>query len=147
MRFHKGKFLLSVLTLMISQQAAAAYYQQFYQNAIGLGTANSESAVLEHAAGQCANPAGLVQLYSRRFVATGFYGYVNAQFKGTHTYTLPSTQTISYSGKSSTSVNGIFPKFYYGAPLNANWAYGISMTSPFMGELEYSDAGISRYSG
>lgn len=74
-------------TALISYSAYASYYQQFYQDARGLGTTNVGAAAdAQDAAIQYANPAGLAKLKRQQIIAGGIFGIANAEFNGRHRF-------------------------------------------------------------
>jgi long-chain fatty acid transport protein len=127
--------------------ARAAGFALLEQNASGLGNAYAGSAaVAQDASTMFFNPAGLAVLPGMQLVVAGSGIYVQSEFSGTGTDTIPGISVGSGTG--GNAGGGAFvPSLYFSMPLGERFAAGIGVGAPFGLRTEYDDGWLGRFQG
>jgi len=136
--------LLSALTLfglVFSTSIFAAGFQLYEVSSPEMGFAGAgQAAFAENAAISYFNPAGMTQLKHSQMLLGTQMMIVNAQFQQNSKTTI--------SGDDGGNAGNLFPGFaaYYVYSYSNNLKFGLSVNTPYVGGLNYSNGWVGRYS-
>ncbi len=139
----------SVITLTLSTQATGGGFALVEHGASGLGNAYAGAAAVS-ADGSTAwfNAAGITELGERKVSVAAHLISSSTEFTNRGT-TLEVANLgggdISGPDTASAGTNTALPNFYYTAPINDEWFYGLSIGVPFGSSSEYDRDWVGRY--
>lgn len=115
-------------------QSQAAMYQQWNQDAAGLGDAQSGSAAsAQDASTEIYNPAGLIMIKQQQAVFGANINMPTFKFDGSSTFEgQPSGSENAKGGKYFLS-----PFLHYAAPISNTWAFGFGISSGYNAQSDW----------
>lgn len=135
-------------TVAFLPQSQAGGFALVEHGASGMGNAYAGAAAVAHDASTIwFNPAGMSELDGRE-IGLGFHilksntewddegTSLNASFGG---------GPVSGPDDASPGTTAFLPNFYYSAPINAQWRYGLGIGAPYGSSTEYEDDWKGRY--
>jgi len=128
--------------------AQAGGFALIEHGASGMGVAYAgAAAVADDASTAWFNPAGLSELDGRTIALAGHVLAAQTDFsnRGTTQPTVLGGGEISGPDSASPGTTAYLPNFYYAAPINERWNYGLSIGVPFGSSTEYDDEWVGRY--
>lgn len=140
--------------LALGSQTHAGGFALIEHGASGLGNAYAGAAAIA-ADGSTLwfNPAGLSELTKREIAVAGHVLNSNVKFsdRGTRLNSalgggLLADPNDPSSGEASPGGTTALPNFYYAAPLNDKFSYGLGIGVPYGSSTEYDDDWVGRYS-
>jgi len=141
--------LACAITTVVSIQANAGGFALVEHGASGLGNAYAGAAAVS-ADGSTAwfNAAGMTELGERKIALAAHVLSTNTEFENRGT-TLEVANLggaeISGSDTATAGTTSVLPNFYYTAPINDEWFYGLSIGAPFGSSTEYEPDWVGRY--
>ena len=142
----KKQTLLLTILLGFSCSAMAGALQQWTQSAASLGDAGAGAAAsAKNPDTSFFNPAGSpwIQHQDMGFSLEGQFNSV--EYQGTQTPT-PAISGFTNSGTAQGGRLLYLPNLFYVAPLNLQWAVGLSVSSPYRTKQNYGSTSFARYS-
>ncbi len=134
MRLHRSAIAAAVVAAILAPCAAlGAGYGIYEQGAVALGMAGASTASIHDASANFYNPAALVRLDGRQFSLGASWLGTRVSFAG--------IEPSPGFGVTESMKNGNFfpPNAYWANHLGPNWAYGVSLTSPWGLGVEWND--------
>jgi long-chain fatty acid transport protein len=130
----------SISALLVSQTSFAAAYQLYELGTPIIGTAGVGQAVVDDdASASYFNPAGMTNLKTSEFM-------VGSQLLSPYVKFSPGRQT-TITGDNGGNAGQLTPGvgLYYVYSLSHQLKFGLSLTQPYGGELDYADGWVGRY--
>ncbi len=140
--------LLASPVIVMSMPTHAGGFALIEQGASGLGHAYAGSAAVSSDASTVwFNPAGMTELPNRELAIAGHVVRTDTDFTNQGTALNPVFNSTPVSGPDNANpgTSAFLPNFYYSAPINPQWTYGIGVSVPFGSSTEYEDDWVGRY--
>ncbi len=140
--------ILSPVALISSLPVGAAGFALIEHGASGLGNSYAgASAVSADSSTVWFNPAGMSELDGRKVAVAGHLISSSTDFtnEGTSLAAALGGTPISGPDTADPGTVTLLPNFYYVAPINQQWKYGLSIGVPFGSSTDYDDDWVGRY--
>lgn len=137
-----------MILLLTPSLVTAGGFQLHEQNA-SVGDVHAGYAVDSHDASvSFYNSAGLTEILEAKTTTSAVTVANYVSFKGEtsiETFPTNSYPAVTNSGEVSTKGIHVIPSLHYATPINNQYAFGLSIASPFAAELSWSNKDFTRY--
>jgi len=134
--------------LCLASQVHAGGFALVEHGASGLGNAYAgAAAVSADTSTVWFNPAGMTELKKRELAVAAHVLSADTKFtdQGTALNPLFGSTPISGPTTAQPGTTTVLPNFYYVAPINDQWTYGLSVGVPFGSSTDYNSDWVGRY--
>ncbi len=140
------KYIVLVFGCLIFNSCAFANsFQLWQQSASQIGDDGAGAAASANDATTAYyNPAGLTRIKHQDMALSLLGTITNIKFKGQSNLT-PAITGFTNSGTAQGGDSNFIPTILYAAPLDAQWAFGFSVSSPFNRYINYGQNDFTRY--
>jgi long-chain fatty acid transport protein len=141
--FHCALFTL--LFILFSDRAPAAFFQIAENSASGLGNSYAGgTAIAQDASTVWFNPAGITRLQGSQFTAALNLIDPIASFQNAGSTTVLGMPLTGGNG-GDFGQSQVIPNFYYTTPINKRLSFGLAVNSPFGLSTDYNSDWVGRY--